>query len=135
MNALQTLVESPVVQRLGWTLLHSAWQGLAIAIVLVILLPAPRRPGGVRGLLRRPAADHAGAGHHVLPDSRFAKNAERAGREFSRGARDRARRADRAGACQADGCDCSLDSACCDEERPRAGGTDQGRLVPQSVAT
>ena len=45
MNALQTLVDSPVIERLGWTLLHSVWQGLAVAIVLALCLPLLRRRG------------------------------------------------------------------------------------------
>lgn len=45
MNLLRTLVDSPVIERLGWTLLHSVWQGLAVAIVLALCLPALRRRG------------------------------------------------------------------------------------------
>jgi beta-lactamase regulating signal transducer with metallopeptidase domain/thiol-disulfide isomerase/thioredoxin/uncharacterized GH25 family protein len=45
MNLLQALAESPVIQRAGWTLLHSAWQGLAVAIGLALVLPAVRRRG------------------------------------------------------------------------------------------
>jgi beta-lactamase regulating signal transducer with metallopeptidase domain/thiol-disulfide isomerase/thioredoxin/uncharacterized GH25 family protein len=45
MNSLQALIDSPVIERLGWTLLHSVWQGLAVAIALALLLPATRRRG------------------------------------------------------------------------------------------
>jgi hypothetical protein len=45
MNSLQIFIESPVIERLGWTLLHSAWQGLGVALVLALLLPAIRRRG------------------------------------------------------------------------------------------
>jgi beta-lactamase regulating signal transducer with metallopeptidase domain/uncharacterized GH25 family protein/thiol-disulfide isomerase/thioredoxin len=42
---LQALAESPVIQRFGWTLLHSSWQGLAVAVGLVLILPGIRRRG------------------------------------------------------------------------------------------
>jgi beta-lactamase regulating signal transducer with metallopeptidase domain/thiol-disulfide isomerase/thioredoxin/uncharacterized GH25 family protein len=45
MNSLRTLVDSPVIERLGWTLLHSVWQGLSVAIVLALCLPLLRRRG------------------------------------------------------------------------------------------
>ena len=45
MNFLQALANSPVIERAGWTLLHSAWQGLAVAIGLAIVLPAVHRRG------------------------------------------------------------------------------------------
>ncbi|HXY35185.1 MAG TPA: M56 family metallopeptidase, partial [Planctomycetaceae bacterium] len=45
MNWLSTLIDSPVIERLGWTLVHSLWQGLAVAIVLALALPALRRRG------------------------------------------------------------------------------------------
>jgi beta-lactamase regulating signal transducer with metallopeptidase domain len=45
MNSLQTFADSPIVHRLGWTLLHSAWQGLAVATLLMICLRATRRRG------------------------------------------------------------------------------------------
>jgi bla regulator protein blaR1 len=45
MNALRTLVDFPVIERFGWTLLHSVWQGLAVAIVLALSLPLLRRRG------------------------------------------------------------------------------------------
>lgn len=43
MNAVRTLVDSPVIERLGWALLHSVWQGLAVATVLALCLPLLRR--------------------------------------------------------------------------------------------
>ncbi|HMP79873.1 MAG TPA: hypothetical protein PKD54_10505, partial [Pirellulaceae bacterium] len=39
MNAIfQTLVEHPLVELLGWTLLHSIWQAAAIALPLAVML-------------------------------------------------------------------------------------------------
>ena len=43
MNSLQAIADSPMVYRLGWILLHSIWQALAVAIGLAVLLPALRR--------------------------------------------------------------------------------------------
>jgi len=43
MNSLHELAQSPLVERLGWTLLHSVWQVLAVAACLAALLPAVRR--------------------------------------------------------------------------------------------
>jgi beta-lactamase regulating signal transducer with metallopeptidase domain len=37
------MLTSPVVQRLGWTLVHSLWQGAAIAVVLGVVLRVLRR--------------------------------------------------------------------------------------------
>jgi beta-lactamase regulating signal transducer with metallopeptidase domain/peroxiredoxin/protocatechuate 3,4-dioxygenase beta subunit len=45
MRLLQTLIESPLVNRLGWTLLHSLWEGAGVALVLAIVLAALRRRG------------------------------------------------------------------------------------------
>ena len=42
MNSLQAIADSPMVYRLGWILLHSIWQALAVAIGLAVLLPALR---------------------------------------------------------------------------------------------
>jgi hypothetical protein len=42
MSALQWIGKFPVVDALGWTLVHSLWQGLAIAIVAGIALRAMR---------------------------------------------------------------------------------------------
>src|SRR5688500_931050 len=39
---MNTLLEHPLVIRLGWTLLHFVWQGAAIAVVLVVLLQLTR---------------------------------------------------------------------------------------------
>ena len=39
MNALQYLRHSPLAVRLGWTILHSLWQGGAVALVLDVLPP------------------------------------------------------------------------------------------------
>jgi len=44
MNAMQILSSQPWVQRLGWTLVHFLWQGLAIAVLYA---------GARRGLARR----------------------------------------------------------------------------------
>src|SRR4051812_45637996 len=49
MNALQAFTDSPMVQRLGWTLLHSIWQALGIAIGLAVALPIVRRAGARAG--------------------------------------------------------------------------------------
>src|SRR5690349_8633748 len=38
MNAWQDLLNRPEVERLGWTLVHSVWQGAAIALVLGLAL-------------------------------------------------------------------------------------------------
>jgi beta-lactamase regulating signal transducer with metallopeptidase domain/thiol-disulfide isomerase/thioredoxin len=43
MNALEALAGSVLIQRLGWTLLHSLWQVLAVAIGLALVLAAVRR--------------------------------------------------------------------------------------------
>jgi len=32
-----------MIERLGWTLLHSTWQGLAVALFVAVILPAIRR--------------------------------------------------------------------------------------------
>ncbi len=49
MNSLQAIADSPMVYRLGWILLHSVWQVLAVAIGLAVLLPALRRRGARAG--------------------------------------------------------------------------------------
>jgi hypothetical protein len=36
--SLQALLESPIIVRLGWTLLHSLWQGAAVCILALIVL-------------------------------------------------------------------------------------------------
>ena len=33
MSAMQTLAAQPWVERLGWTLVHFLWQGLALALL------------------------------------------------------------------------------------------------------
>jgi beta-lactamase regulating signal transducer with metallopeptidase domain/thiol-disulfide isomerase/thioredoxin/uncharacterized GH25 family protein len=45
MNWLQALAASSLIERAGWTLLHSSWQGLAVAIVLAAILPGIRNHG------------------------------------------------------------------------------------------
>src|SRR4051794_33982677 len=40
MSALQWIGKLTVVDALGWTLVHSLWQGLAIGVVLAIVLRA-----------------------------------------------------------------------------------------------
>jgi len=43
-DRLPDLLASPLAARLGWTCLHSLWQGLAIAALLAIALRlVPRR--------------------------------------------------------------------------------------------
>jgi beta-lactamase regulating signal transducer with metallopeptidase domain/thiol-disulfide isomerase/thioredoxin/protocatechuate 3,4-dioxygenase beta subunit len=49
MNSLQAITDSPMVYRLGWILLHSVWEALAVAIGLAVLLPALRRRGARAG--------------------------------------------------------------------------------------
>src|SRR4051794_17679441 len=44
-NLLHRLLESPPVYRLGWALLHSLWQGAAVALLLGLLLGALRKRG------------------------------------------------------------------------------------------
>lgn len=43
MNLALNLADQPMVAQLGWTLVHSLWQGLAIAIILRLLLAFPLR--------------------------------------------------------------------------------------------
>src|SRR5215211_5972499 len=43
MSALHDLVQMPLVQRLGWVLVHSLWQGTAVGFLLVMALGAMRR--------------------------------------------------------------------------------------------
>ncbi|HEY2584238.1 MAG TPA: carboxypeptidase regulatory-like domain-containing protein [Tepidisphaeraceae bacterium] len=38
MTVLQPMLESPQTQRLGWTLLHSLWEGAAVAVALMLVL-------------------------------------------------------------------------------------------------
>jgi len=45
MNVLHLILESPAAQRLGWTLLHFVWQGVAVALVLRMLLAAMHHRG------------------------------------------------------------------------------------------
>jgi beta-lactamase regulating signal transducer with metallopeptidase domain/thiol-disulfide isomerase/thioredoxin/uncharacterized GH25 family protein len=49
MNSLQALSDSPLIERLGWILLHSIWQALAVAIGLAVVLPAVRKRGAQAG--------------------------------------------------------------------------------------
>src|SRR5690348_3430526 len=44
-DTLRRVLELPAVQRLGWTLLHSLWEGAAVAAALAIVLAALRRGG------------------------------------------------------------------------------------------
>ncbi|WP_141765651.1 M56 family metallopeptidase, partial [Hymenobacter coccineus] len=49
MTALEQILSPAVLRALGWTLLHSLWQGaLAAAVVAVALLVLRRRPAAVR---------------------------------------------------------------------------------------
>src|SRR5438477_11823167 len=43
MASFLDLLDQPLLQRLGWTLVHSVWQGIAVAILLAIALLALRR--------------------------------------------------------------------------------------------
>src|SRR6185312_8232277 len=43
MNSLHWLFDSSLVQRLGWTLLHSIWEDAAVAVLLAAMLLAFRR--------------------------------------------------------------------------------------------
>lgn len=43
MNLASNLADQPMVAQLGWTVVHSLWQGLAIAILLRLLLTFPLR--------------------------------------------------------------------------------------------
>src|SRR5437763_13811005 len=43
MSALQWIGNWPVVDALGWTLVHSLWQGLALAVIVGIALRTVRR--------------------------------------------------------------------------------------------
>ena len=43
--SIHTLIDSPLCFRLGWTILHSVWQVLLLAILLAACLPALRRRG------------------------------------------------------------------------------------------
>ncbi|HEX5245004.1 MAG TPA: M56 family metallopeptidase [Tepidisphaeraceae bacterium] len=43
MNLALNLADQPMVAQLGWTVVHSLWQGLAIAILLRLLLTLPLR--------------------------------------------------------------------------------------------
>src|SRR5258706_6360833 len=45
MSRLQLAIEASFIQRLGWTLLHSLWQGLAVTILLVVALAILRKRG------------------------------------------------------------------------------------------
>ena len=43
MASLLDLLDQPLLQRLGWTLVHSVWQGAAAALLLGMALLALRR--------------------------------------------------------------------------------------------
>lgn len=43
MNLLHSMLESPIVHRLGWVLLHSLWEGTGVAAVLAVVLACLRR--------------------------------------------------------------------------------------------
>ena len=43
MAILENILSQEIVQRLGWTLIHSLWQGLAVVMVLAIALMALRK--------------------------------------------------------------------------------------------
>ena len=43
MSLIQTMLESHYVQRLGWALLHSLWQGAAVSLVLILFLLLARK--------------------------------------------------------------------------------------------
>ncbi len=51
MNAVLSLLAHPLAERLGWTMLHFLWQGVALALVLmVVLLILRQRSANVRYL-------------------------------------------------------------------------------------
>ena len=43
MNAILFLARDPLVQRLGWVLIHFLWEGAGIGLALAILLPLLNR--------------------------------------------------------------------------------------------
>ena len=43
MNTIQSFLSESIIQALGWTLIHSLWQGALAAIVLATLLILMRR--------------------------------------------------------------------------------------------
>ncbi len=45
MTLLHSLLEMPIVTRLGWVLLHSIWQVSAVALILALVLPLCRKRG------------------------------------------------------------------------------------------
>jgi bla regulator protein blaR1 len=49
MNIISQLLPPAIVKAIGWTLLHSLWQGLAVALLLALLLVLLRRsPAAIR---------------------------------------------------------------------------------------
>jgi GWxTD domain-containing protein len=46
MNILESWLQSPMIEALGWTLLHSLWQGALIAAMLAAVLLVVRSPKG-----------------------------------------------------------------------------------------
>ena len=48
MTVVQSILDSPRIQWLGWTLLHSLWEGAAVALVLMVALRMMR--GAVAGM-------------------------------------------------------------------------------------
>lgn len=45
MSLLEVLVQTPLSEAAGWTLIHFFWEGAAIAAVFAVLLALVRSPG------------------------------------------------------------------------------------------
>ncbi len=45
MTVLEKILEHPLLERIGWTLVHSIWQSVAVAVMLLGLLWLLRRSG------------------------------------------------------------------------------------------
>ena len=60
MSALEVLSLQPWVERLGWTLVHFLWQGLAIAALYAAVRRAVSKPAGPIPARLRGAGSHDG---------------------------------------------------------------------------
>ena len=49
MRLLEAWVETPLARALGWTLLHSLWEGAILSALLAAALPALRSPRARHG--------------------------------------------------------------------------------------
>ena len=53
MNSIETLLDQPIFQALGWTLIHFIWQGALIAVLYLCVSVLLRRfAANVRGTIR-----------------------------------------------------------------------------------